>query len=285
MTPPRPTAAITRVSLEHVVETPENVVLTYQLAGPAVRLGAYMIDLVLRVGLFLGVAWLGGMLVGRFVPGLTIAVLLVLFFVLDWLYFAVLEGCFRGKTPGKHMFGLRVIHAGGYPISFWEAVVRNLVRAMDSVSFYGVGWLTMLAAGNFRRLGDLVGQTVVVEEKRVNVPREPIILEKIQPLSRNELGGWVPAARTLALVEEFLSRRGVLTHTRGHAMAVGLARTLARRLNYQGSLRQVEEYPMAFLARVYATFYRVDDEESLEAVLESPAPVPPTAVAVGEAPQ
>ncbi|RPI84841.1 MAG: RDD family protein [Planctomycetaceae bacterium] len=259
-----------RISLDHVVETPENVVLTYQLAGPVVRLAAYMIDLILRIALFVAFAFISSIAFARYVPGLTLAALLVLFFVLDWLYFAICEGCFRGKTPGKHMYGLRVIHAGGYPISFWEAMVRNLVRAMDSVSFYGVGWLTMLASGGFRRLGDLVGQTVVVEEKRVTVPREPIILEKIQPLARGELGGWIPPAKTMALIEEFLGRRGVLTHVRGHSMAVGLARTLAGRLNYQGALRQVEEYPMAFLARVYATFYRADDDGTPAEILDLP---------------
>ena len=248
------------ITLDHVVETPENVVLTYKLAGPAVRLGAYLVDLLLRIALFLGISFAAAIGFGQYLPGLTLALLLVLIFALDWLYFSIGEGCFRGKTPGKHLFGLRVIHAGGYPISFWEGIVRNLVRAMDSVSFYGVGWLTMLAAGKFRRLGDLVAQTVVVEEKRVTVPREPIILEKIQPLSRNELGGWIPSAHTMALVEEFLSRRGVMTYSRGHTIAVGLARALAQRLVFRGSMRQVEEYPMAFLARVWATFHQLNDD-------------------------
>ena len=36
------------VSTDLVIETPENVVLTYRLAGPAVRLLAYLIDFVVR---------------------------------------------------------------------------------------------------------------------------------------------------------------------------------------------------------------------------------------------
>ncbi|MCY2967079.1 MAG: RDD family protein [Planctomycetota bacterium] len=266
MSPPGTSTALPRVSLEHVVETPENVVLTYQLAGPAARMGAFFIDFVIRIAIFAAFTFLAVMTLGRFLPALTVAMGLVLYFALDWLYFAICEGFFRGKTPGKHMYGLRVVHAAGYPISLWEAVVRNFVRAMDNAPFilflgsYGVCWLTMLTCGKFRRLGDMVAQTVVIEERRVRVPKEPIILEKIQPIPRNELGGWVPAPTTLALIEEFLGRRGVLNYVRGHSMAIGLARVLATRLDYKGPVSQVEEYPMAFLARVYATFYRVDDD-------------------------
>src|SRR5262249_17373134 len=79
---------------------------------------------------------------------------------------------------------------------------------------------------------------------------------KIEPLSRTELGGYVPPSQTLALVEEFLSRRHVLTYRRGHAMAYLLARSLAKRLNFTGDPHLVDRYPMAFLARVYATFHQ-----------------------------
>jgi len=44
-------------------------------------------------------------------------------------------------------------------------------------------------------------------------------------------------------------------------MALGLARVLAKKLHYTGSMEQVERYPMAFLARVYATFHRTQDEQ------------------------
>jgi hypothetical protein len=129
---------------------------------------------------------------------------------------------------------------------------------------YGIGFITMLAAGRFRRLGDLVARTVVIEERRVRVPREPVILEKIEPLSRTELGGYVPAGQTLALIEEFLGRRHVLTYRRGHAMAYVLAKVLAERLNFSGDPQLVQRYPMAFLARVFATFHQTVEDEELE---------------------
>jgi uncharacterized RDD family membrane protein YckC len=258
-----------RVSTDLVIETPENVILTYRLAGPATRLFAYVVDFLVRMVLiYLGyvAAVLGGAAGSM---GVSIGLLLVIFFLVDWGYYGVCEGLFRGKTLGKHMFGLRVIQEQGYPVTLWGALLRNVVRAADSlpsivIPFYGIGFCTMLTAGRFRRLGDLVARTVVIEERRVRVPREPVILEKIEPLSRTELGGFVPAGQTLALIEEFLGRRHVLTYRRGHAMAFVLAKVLAERLSFSGDPQLVQRYPMAFLARVFATFHQTVEDEELE---------------------
>jgi hypothetical protein len=54
-------------------------------------------------------------------------------------------------------------------------------------------------------------------------------------------------------------------------MAYVLARGLAKRLAFTGDPHLVDRYPMAFLARIYATFHQVhDDEEDLE-VIGAPA--------------
>jgi len=257
-------------TLDHVVVTPENVVLMFQLAGPGSRLGAFLFDLLIRIGLF-AVSGVVASVLGFALISLRIATLLVLYFLLDWLYFTLCEGFLRGQTPGKKMFGLRVIHEAGYPISPWEATVRNFVRAMDAAPYlfggrlglgvYGVAWLTMLVTGRFRRLGDLAGQTIVVQERTVRVPREPIILSKIEPLPKADLGHWIPPSATMALIEEFLERRLVLDYRRGHALCRDLARALSRRLDYRGSQELVERYPMAFVARVYATFHPVEADD------------------------
>ena len=260
-----------RVSTDLVIETPENALLTYRLAGPAVRLQAYLVDLLIRVAVLFVCACLFSM-AGAFVSaGVSAGLYLVLWFVFDWFYFGLSEGLFRGKTMGKHLYGLRVIKEEGYPITLWAALLRNFVRAADSLPMlYGVGFLTMLIAGQFRRLGDIVARTVVIEERRVRVPREPIILEKIEPLPRTDLGGYVPAGQTLALIEEYLGRRYVLTYQRGHALAQVLAQALARKLNVTGDPQLVEKFPMAFLARVYATFHRTREVEEMEELREEP---------------
>ncbi|HEY3967994.1 MAG TPA: RDD family protein [Planctomycetaceae bacterium] len=253
-----------RVSTDLVIETPENVVLTYRLAGPAVRLLAYLVDLAIRLAILFAlglVAQFGGAISGN---GVSTGMFLVAIFFIDWTYFGFSEAFFRGKTLGKHLFGLRVFQEQGYPATMWGALLRNFVRAADNLSLWGVCFITMVVSGKFRRLGDLVAKTVVIEERRVRVPREPVILEKIKPLPRTDLGSYVPSGQTLALIEDFLSRRHVLTYRRGHAMAYVLARPLAHKLAFSGDPQLVDRYPMAFLAAVYATFYQVHEGEDEE---------------------
>lgn len=241
------------LSLEMQIETPENVVLIYQLAGPAQRYIAYMIDLAIRLAILFG-AMMVINIVGIVLPGTAIGIFLVIMFLNTWGYYTISEGFFKGQSIGKHICGLRVIRDGGYPITFWPALLRNLVRSADSIIFYGIGITTMLLTRRFQRLGDLVAGTVVIQERSLHLPRKPVILNKIRPLNKNDIGSFVPGDEVLSLIDEFMGRRHVLTYERGHALADILANNLAQRLNYSGDPQKVKQYPMAFLASVYKTF-------------------------------
>lgn len=200
-------------------------------------------------------------------PGLTLGTFLVFLFLLEWGYFAICEGLFNGKTIGKQVLGLRVIQLRGHPVSFWGALIRNLLRAADAMPFllYGVGFVSMLLTRHFQRLGDLVAQTVVITERRVAFPHEPVIMETIQPLPADDIGSFVPGARTLSAIDQFLGRRSVLSHQRGHELASELAIGLAERLQFRGDDKLVRRYPMAFLARVYVTFRQKPEDHELAA--------------------
>lgn len=251
------------IGLDLHVETPENIVLDYQLAGPAVRCAAYLIDLLVRIVAMVAISVVLFCFGAPFLPGTMSGLWFVLLFLNEWGYFVFCEGFFRGKSIGKHALGLRVVQEGGYPITFWSAMLRNLLRFPDAMPYllYGVGFFSTLLTRHFQRLGDLAARTVVITERHVVLPREPVILEKIEPLSRDDIGTYVPGDRVLSLIDEFLGRRHVLTHERGHALAAILASRLAERLNYQGDARLVQQYPMAFLARVYVTYLRRDEDE------------------------
>ncbi len=256
------------LSLEMQIETPENVVLTYQLAGPAQRYIAYMIDLAIRLAILFG-AWMVINMVGIVLPGTAIGIFLVIMFLNTWGYYTISEGFFKGQSIGKHVCGLRVIRDGGYPITFWPALLRNLVRSADAIIFYGIGITTMLLTRRFQRLGDLVAGTVVIQERSLHLPRKPVILNKIQPLNKNDIGSFVPRDEVLSLIDEFMGRRHVLTYERGHALAGILANNLAQRLNYSGDPQKVKQYPMAFLASVYKTFSFTHPQEEDEFAVSS----------------
>ena len=251
--------------LEMQIETPENVILTYQLAGPAKRYLAYMIDLAIRVALTFGMVFVFLML-GIVLPGTSMGILLVLMFLNTWGYYTISEGFFKGQSIGKYFCGIRVIRDGGYPITFWPALLRNLARSADAIIFYGIGFTSMLLTRRFQRLGDLVAGTVVIQERTLSLPRKPVILDKIQPLNKNEIGSFLPRDEILSLIDEFIARRHVLTYERGHALAAILANNLAERLNYSGDSKKVTQYPMAFLAAVYKTFSFSQEEEEQELI-------------------
>src|SRR5262245_22559799 len=52
-------------------------------------------------------------------------------FCINWGYYAIFEAVWKGQTPGKRWAGIRVIKDSGRPINAFEAISRNLVRAVD----------------------------------------------------------------------------------------------------------------------------------------------------------
>jgi uncharacterized RDD family membrane protein YckC len=156
-------------SLDTAVEiiTPENIAFRYRVAGPFRRLPAYLIDMVIRVLVWVGGSIVAGLAFGSIgLPQLGVAVLFLLWFLLEWLYGGVFEALWNGQTPGKRMMHLRVLTVEGLPIAGWQAVLRNILRAADMLPLtYQVGLLTMAANDRFQRLGDLATGTMVVVEE------------------------------------------------------------------------------------------------------------------------
>ncbi|MEQ8853280.1 RDD family protein [Gimesia sp.] len=257
-----------KLSLDMQIEIPENVILTYQLAGPAQRYLAYLIDLIIRMVVMIGLLMFVMPMMSLVLPGTALGLFLVLMFLNTWGYYTISEGFFKGQSIGKYFCGIRVIREGGYPITFWPAVLRNLVRSADAIMFYGIGITSMLLTRRFQRLGDLAAGTVVIQERSLKLPRKPVILDKIKPLDKNEIGSFLPRDEVLSLIDEFIGRRHVLTYERGHTLAAILAQNLADRLHYSGDPKKVTHYPMAFLAAVYKTFSFSQAEEEQDVVSE-----------------
>jgi uncharacterized RDD family membrane protein YckC len=150
-----------------VVTTPERVSFDYQLAGPGSRFLAQLIDFPLQV-IALIAAFLLSVAIGALTRNGTLAQLLsvVFGFLAIWGYYPVIETLWGGQTLGKHVFGLRVVGDRGEPISWVQALVRNLVRLVDFLpALYGLGLVVLFLNGRGKRLGDLAAGTVVVREK------------------------------------------------------------------------------------------------------------------------
>ncbi len=162
------------------IDTPEQVALTFPVAGIGSRFVALLLDsliqfgIVLIAGLLLVVlfAALGG---HRHAETLAskwfIALLIFAGFLLFWGYFALFEAFWHGQTPGKRAIKLRVIKDSGRGITLFESLARNLIRTADYLpSLYLAGLITMLANKQNKRLGDLAAGTLVIHERTDSQP-------------------------------------------------------------------------------------------------------------------
>ena len=211
------------------VETPEHVRFRYRVAGPVRRMLAYLIDLVIRglvvlaVGLVLAIALGDADAVG--------GVMLIVAFALEWGYYVFFETTGDGRSLGKRALSLRVVKEGGFPISFMDSVLRNLMRGADFLPFgYVIGLFVMAGDSRFRRLGDRVAGTLVVVEERSRVAA-PLTITP--PPAAAELEGF-PQRPPLSASEretlELYLRRVDLTAARREELAQMIAPALAQRI-------------------------------------------------------
>jgi uncharacterized RDD family membrane protein YckC len=155
------------------IDTPEQIALELPIAGIGSRFLAMAVDTLIQAALYLIVALIAilsfplGSSVFTFLPKLVgPAMAIFVGFAVYWGYFAIFEIIWSGQTPGKRFTGIRVIKESGRPINAFEAVGRNLMRAVDGLpGIYGVGVVCMMCNQQSRRLGDFVAGTVVVHER------------------------------------------------------------------------------------------------------------------------
>lgn len=152
------------------VETPEHVVIDYEIAGLGSRGLAAIIDTLIVFALMTANLLVAMKLYSTFkvVVGAWIPLAQ---FVVVWGYFTLFEGFRDGQTPGKKWMGLRVIRDTGHPITVREAGARNLLRIVDLLPPpYLLGILFIAFHPKGKRIGDLVAGTVVVRDRPADAP-------------------------------------------------------------------------------------------------------------------
>jgi uncharacterized RDD family membrane protein YckC len=161
---------------ERLILTPEHVPIRLVPAGLGSRFLALLVDVAIILGLASG---LGTLFQKVFGGGVAQAASTTVGFLLFTGYPIFFELRHQGRTPGKRVFGLRVVDGRGLPITLEQSFVRNIVRVLDFVPlFYGVGALVSLLDRDRRRLGDILGDTLVVHERIPLRPHGRIRLER-----------------------------------------------------------------------------------------------------------
>jgi uncharacterized RDD family membrane protein YckC len=171
--------AARRQILDTVVaaETPEGILLELRPAGVCARSCAFLIDGIIRLVAIYAIA-----IATAFMGGVGVAFWMLFIFMLEWFYPVVFELKTAAATPGKRVFGLRVLMDNGLPITVAASVTRNLLRTADFLPFgYGFAIVSMLLRRDCKRLGDIAAATVVVHHREAE-RNARIRLSSVEPV-------------------------------------------------------------------------------------------------------
>lgn len=153
---------IINCTVHYDIETPEGNAIKMTVAGLWSRASAWLIDLSIRLVIYIVLAItlsLGG-LFGK-------GVLLICFFILEWFYPVLYEVLNNGMTPGKKIVGIRVVSTNGLHIDWSTSMTRNLIRFIDMLPvIYGVGFISVLVSRYSQRIGDIVAGTIVIYQNK-----------------------------------------------------------------------------------------------------------------------
>ena len=188
-------------------ETPEGIGYTLYPAGLCARFCAYSIDT-----LFQWLLLIVFFIIYYFALNAAVGfwIIMLVRFALDWFYHVFFDLFFRGQSPGKRIFGLRVVNSDGSPVGAGASFIRNLIRFADGfIGLYLVAFLSVAASRGFRRPGDWAAGTLVIYTWQSQIPRPSDRLDWLsslapilpsRPLSFEEKQGILMFARRYPLL-------------------------------------------------------------------------------------
>lgn len=175
-------------------------------------------------------------------------------FVVYWFYGAYMEARFNGQTLGKRITKMRVITTDGHAIDGVQATLRNFFRFLDLMPLISIsalfateptdtqmdqilnapliptclfGLIVMTLSKKYQRVGDLVANTVVVNEEQKRQPNLATFMDERVPMLAELIptSFVVPAsmARTIA---DYVDQRKYLPFQRASEIASHLANPL-----------------------------------------------------------
>lgn len=154
------------------IETSQHVKLSYEPAGVGDRVLAFFLD-----GFFIGVyymvvIWIWGYVseIGRTPENITESSVWVLYLVLVlpvMFYHLVSEVLWKGYSLGKKIVGIRVVKIDGTRANLGGYLIRWMFRLVEITMTSGVvAFITIIMNGKGQRIGDILGKTCVIKERK-----------------------------------------------------------------------------------------------------------------------
>ena len=259
-----------------IIETPERVPLEFALASIGNRFLAVAIDHFIQYFTIILAAWFFLSIAGytssdvadapdkllNDVPKWTLALAIIILFLIFASYFIIFEWLWNGQTPGKRLMKLRVIREDGRPVTLWESIARNLLRICDAVPgfilpVYSIGLIVIFLSNRDQRVGDIFAGTVVVRERADEAPTfavtfsnpvTDVAFTRVQKRTEIEANVALLSESEVEVVESFLRRRWDLTERQRLWMAWRIALPLMYKLKptytlenftYEGFLEEI----------------------------------------------
>ena len=167
------------------INTSQNVNISFKLAGIGERIVAFVIDMVIKVMIFLILIYILTNIFGlenylsNLDPWAAAAIVSLLTLPVQ-IYTLVLESLMEGQTFGKKIMKIKVVKIDGYQANFGDYLMRWVSRLPDIWLTSGIaGVVAMIVSKNNQRLGDLATGTAVISLKNsVNISHT--ILENLK---------------------------------------------------------------------------------------------------------
>jgi len=129
-----------------------------------IRAPAFLLDQAVVVVVVVGPVLLAGVGVDAVLtPGETRTAVFLALNAAAFVYHFLLELRW-GETIGKRLFGLEVLTDEGGSLDARASFLRNALRAIDGLGYWTVAVVVILIRGDGKRLGDVVGRTLVVRK-------------------------------------------------------------------------------------------------------------------------
>lgn len=262
--------------------SPEGVPVDMTRVSPWNRLGALCIDVAIQWALLLLVVILIVSLPWTYALDGTVYLVFILFSVFMRLpYFLLQEYLMRGQTLGKRICGLRVVDEAGGRLRLSALIVRNVSREVEVVvpsqvlivTMFGaaqyvfgwatwplLAWLLIVAIFPFtnkdrKRLGDMLAGTVVVEQHKPKMLKDPAKAKTSQDFKFTRA--------QLAAYGEFEVQvlQRVLAETNTPARMEPVVKAITKKIKYTGRVPKGRE--REFLGTFYQAQRRYLEERLL----------------------
>ena len=199
-------------------------------------------------------SYIGGVEVLQAVQGIITGLGAVIWFIIYWFYGAYMEAQFNGQTFGKRITKMRVITTDGHAIDGVQATLRNFFRLLDLMPMVSIGALFLIEPSDtpfdkilyvpfiptclfglivmtvnrkFRRVGDLVSNTVVVSEEMNRQPSlATFVDQRVPQLAELIPTSFVVPATMAKTIAQYVDQRKFLLPQRASEIASHLARPL-----------------------------------------------------------